>query len=149
MRIGELARRTGVPAKTIRYYETIGILPKASRTPSGYRDYDARAGDRLEFVRKAKDLGLTLADIREIFDVRDHGASPCPYVVHLLDREIEELTRRIAGMRALRDELLKVRKRASALSAKEIAARAHFCHIIENRALTARLPKPVVTLRSV
>lgn len=149
MRIGELAHRTGVPAKTIRYYETIGILPKASRTPSGYRDYDARAGDSLEFVRKAKDLGLTLADIREIFDVRDHGASPCPYVVHLLDRKIDELARRIEGMRALRDELMKARKRASTLSAKDVAARARFCHIIENRALTAQRPKSVITLRPV
>ncbi len=149
MRIGELARRAGVPPKTIRYYETVGILPKVSRTPSGYRDYDAPAVERLEFIRKAKDLGLTLADIREIFDVRDHGASPCPYVVHLLDRKVEELTGRIAGMRTLRDELLKVRKRASALSAEEIAARARFCHIIENRALTAQRPKPVITLRPV
>ncbi len=149
MRIGELARRTGVPAKTIRYYEAIEILSKVPRTPSGYRDYDARAADRLEFIRKAKDLGLTLADIREIFDVRDHGASPCPYVVHLLDRKIVELTHRIRGMRALRDELTKARKRASTLSAEEIAARARFCHIIENRALSAQRPRPVITLRPV
>lgn len=149
MRIGELAHRAGVPAKTIRYYETIGILPKASRTPSGYRDYDVGAVGHLEFVRKAKDLGLTLADIREIFDVRDHGASPCPYVVHLLDRKIEELTRRISGMRTLRDELTKVRERASTLPPEEIATRARFCHIIENRALTAQRPKSVITLRPV
>lgn len=135
MFIGKLARRAGIPTKTLRYYEEIGILPKVSRTPSGYRDYDEDALDRLEFIKKAKDLGLTLADIREIFDVRDHGASPCPYVVHLLDRKIEDLTRRISGMQSLRDELMKVRRRASALSPKEIAARARFCHIIENRAL--------------
>jgi len=55
-----------------------------------------------------------------------------------MDRKIEELTARIEGMLALRDELIKVRKRASALPAKEIAARARFCHIIENRALTAQ-----------
>lgn len=149
MYIGELTRRTGIPTKTIRYYEEIGILPKVSRTPSGYRDYAEDAVDRLDFIKKAKDLGLTLADIREIFDVRDHGASPCPYVVHLLDRKIEELTRRISGMRTLRDELTKVRRRASALPPEEIAARARFCHIIENRALTAQRPKSVITLRPV
>ncbi len=149
MFIGELARRAGIATRTIRYYEGIGILPKVSRTPSGYRDYDEDALDRLEFIKKAKDLGLTLADIREIFDVRDHGASPCPYVVNLLDRKIKELSHRISGMQSLRDDLMKVRRRASALSPKEIAARARFCHIIENRALSARRPKPVITLKPV
>lgn len=138
MYIGELARRTGIATKTIRYYEQIRILPSVGRTPSGYRDYDEDALDRLEFIKKAKDLGLALADIREIFDVRDHGGLPCPHVVHLLDRKIEELTRQISGMQSLRDELTKVRRRASALSPKEIAARARFCHIIENRALASR-----------
>jgi DNA-binding transcriptional MerR regulator len=149
MYIGELARRTGIPTKTIRYYEQIGILPKVSRTPSGFRDYEEDALDRLEFIKKAKDLGLTLADIREIFHVRDHGTSPCPYVVHLLDHKIEELARRISGMQTLRDELAKVRRRASTLPPEEIAARARFCHIIENRALTAQRPGPVIPLRPV
>ncbi len=149
MYIGELARRAGIPTRTIRYYEMIGILPKAPRKPTGYRDYGENAKERLGVIHKAKDLGLTLTDIREIFEVRDRGVSPCPYVVHLLDRKLEELTGRIEGMQALRDELIEVRKRASALPAKEIAARARFCHIIENRALTAQRPKPVITLRPV
>ncbi|MBI2248051.1 MAG: heavy metal-responsive transcriptional regulator [Armatimonadetes bacterium] len=147
MRIGELANRTGIPAKTIRYYEQIGILPKTPRTAAGYRVYDEDAVDRLEFVRKAKDLGLTLVDIHEILDVRDHGASPCPYVVHLLDRKIEELTGRLAGMQALRNDLRAVRRTVSSLPPAEIAARARFCHIIENRTLklpqrSSRRPNP-------
>ncbi len=149
MRIGELAHRTSIPAKTIRYYEHIGILPKVPRTAGGYRVYDEDAVDRLKFVWKAKDLGLTLVDIREILDVRDQGASPCPYVVHLLDRKIEELTRRLAGMRALRNDLRAVRRTVSALPSAKIAARARFCHIIENRTLNLppRSPSPASSRR--
>ncbi len=149
MRIGELARRTGIPAKTIRYYEQIGILPEPPRTEAGYRAYHEDAIGRLEFIRKAKDLGLALLDIREILDVRDQGTSPCPYVVHLLDRKIEELTQRLAGMQVLREVLVAARRAATNLPPEEIAARARFCHIIENRALTAQRPKPVITPRSV
>lgn len=149
MRIGELAKRTGVSAKTIRYYETIGLLPRALRTQSGYRSYGDEAQARLDFIKKAKDLELTLADIREILSVRDHGASPCPYVLQVVDRKIDELDRRLSGLQALRDELLNVRKIASTLPPEEIAARARFCHIIENRALTVQRPKPVITLRPI
>lgn len=138
MLIGELARRIGIPTKTIRYYEAIGILLKPARTPVGYRVYGEDAVARLDFVKKAKELGLTLVDIREILDVRDRGDSPCPYVLHLVDLKINELDRRVSGMQALRDELLGVRLRASALPPEEIASRARFCHIIENRALAVR-----------
>jgi DNA-binding transcriptional MerR regulator len=149
MRIGELAQRSGVPARTIRYYESIGLLPRVTRTPSGYRSFDDDALPRLDFIKKAKDLGLTLADIRETLSVRDHGASPCPYVLQIIDRKIAELDLRLTGLQALREELRTVRQIASRLPPEAIAARARFCHIIENRALTTRRPKPVIILRPV
>lgn len=137
MQIGELARLTGVPTKTIRYYEQIRILPHVPRTVAGYRIFNDEAIARLEFIKTAKGLGFTLADIEEVLRVRDHGASPCPYVVHLLDQKIAELNHRLAGIRALLDELAAVRRRASTVPPERIAARARFCHIIENRRLTA------------
>jgi DNA-binding transcriptional MerR regulator len=66
--IGELARRTGLSVKTIRYYSDEGLVPEASRSPSGYRRYDAAALARLEFVRTLRDLGLDLATIRRVLD---------------------------------------------------------------------------------
>ena len=66
MRIGELAAASGVPAKTIRYYEDIGVLDAPPRTPSGYRDDTADAADRLAFIRSARAVGLTLGEIRQI-----------------------------------------------------------------------------------
>ena len=68
MNIGELARRTGLSVKTIRYYSDEGLVPEASRTASNYRRYDAGALTRLEFVRTLRDLGLDLATIRRILD---------------------------------------------------------------------------------
>lgn len=68
MNIGELARRTGLSVKTIRYYSDEGLVPEVSRTASGYRRYDQAALVRLEFVRTLRDLGLDLATIRRVLD---------------------------------------------------------------------------------
>jgi DNA-binding transcriptional MerR regulator len=68
--IGELARRTGLSVKTIRYYSDEGLVPESSRSPSGYRRYDPSALARLEFVRTLRDLGLDLATIRRVLDQR-------------------------------------------------------------------------------
>jgi DNA-binding transcriptional MerR regulator len=64
LRVGQLAHATGVPAKTIRYYEQVGVLPLAPRSASGYRQYSTRDVDRLVFVRRARTLGLPLAQLK-------------------------------------------------------------------------------------
>ncbi|CCW14878.1 MerR-family transcriptional regulator [Rhodococcus aetherivorans] len=73
MRISQLARRTGVPATTLRFYEDAGLL-HAERTPAGYRLYDQEAVDRLAFIATAKHLGLTLEEIAELLRVREDRA---------------------------------------------------------------------------
>lgn len=70
-RIGELAEHSGVPAKTIRFYESSGLLPAPNRTPGGYRDYDPAALPRLAFVRASQARGLSLAEVRQVIDVRE------------------------------------------------------------------------------
>jgi MerR family transcriptional regulator, copper efflux regulator len=77
VRIGDLARRSGVTAKTIRYYEPIGLVEPPARTPAGYRDYEPAALERLEFIRAAQAVGLTLGEIRSIIALRDGGQTPC------------------------------------------------------------------------
>ncbi|WP_262007887.1 MerR family transcriptional regulator [Streptomyces sp. FIT100] len=72
LRISQLAERSGVPASTLRFYETAGLLP-AERTSSGYRQYGPDAVERLAFISSAKLLGLALEDIRDLLDVRDAG----------------------------------------------------------------------------
>ena len=72
MKIGQLAQRSGVNIDTVRYYEREGLLPKAQRLSSGYRVYDDSDVKRLRFVRRAKGLGYTLVEIRELIDLSGH-----------------------------------------------------------------------------
>ena len=112
MRIGELAERLGVTTKTIRFYESIGLLPDPARTASGYRSYEEQDAERLTFIRTAQRLGLSLDEIREIIAFRDRGERPCGYVAEVLDRQVADLDRRIQEMRGLRDELKHLQARA-------------------------------------
>ena len=78
MRIGELADHGSVSAKTVRYYESIGLLKEPLRTASGYRDYDAAAVERLCFIRDAQASGLTLAEIASVLELKQTANGPVP-----------------------------------------------------------------------
>lgn len=84
LRIGELAERLGLNPRTIRYYESIGLLPRAERTPSGYRLYGETDEERLRFIRAAQGIGLALDEIKEVLDFKDRDELPCPYVLGLV-----------------------------------------------------------------
>ncbi len=129
MRIGELAGQSGVPAKTIRYYEDIGVMPEPPRTSSGYRDYGPDAVRRLAFVRAAQSIGLALGEIKEILVFRDRGQAPCAHVTSLIEHRAADLSQRIAALEAMRRDLERLAKRA-----RRVPADVHhgeFCHIIE------------------
>ena len=89
MRIGELAERSGVSTKTIRYYEDIGLVPPPPRSASGYRDYEPSTLERL--IRSAQAVGLCLGEIRGIVGLRDQGETPCGHVLDLLRTRSAEL----------------------------------------------------------
>lgn len=115
MRIGELAAVARVSTKAIRFYETAGVLPEPDRLPSGYREYDDRAVERLAFVRAAQAAGLTLSEIAEVIAVRDSSGAPCAHVTALLARRAAELEERIAELATLREQVLTLRDRAAGL----------------------------------
>jgi MerR family transcriptional regulator, copper efflux regulator len=98
MRIGALAATTGLTAKTIRFYEQAGLMPDPPRTNSGYRDYPTEAPARLAFIRAAQSAGLTLAEIRGILAVRDHGRPPCTHVTALLHEHLTDVAKRLAEL---------------------------------------------------
>lgn len=129
MRIGELATRSGLPVKTIRYYSDIGVLPEAARTPAGYRDYDDTALDRLGFIRSAQAIGLTLGEIREIAALRDHGETPCAHVTELIAQRSDEVTQRIAELQRLEADLQRLARRARNLDPADCAP-GRICHVI-------------------
>ena len=101
MKIGEIAGRAGVPAKTIRFWEDQHLLPEPARTPAGYRDYDPVILERLAFIRHAQAAGLTLEHIRQVLDIRDGGEPPCVHVTGLITRRLAELARTRGQLAAL------------------------------------------------
>ena len=129
MLIGEIAERSGVPAKTLRYYEDIGLLAPPERTAAGYRVYDDVVLDRLAFIRAAQATGLTLGEIRGIVALRDDGEAPCGHVLDLLRSRSQEIARRIRELRTLQRDLDALVHRAEDLDPADCAPR-RVCHLI-------------------
>ncbi|HEY5881684.1 MAG TPA: heavy metal-responsive transcriptional regulator [Nakamurella sp.] len=113
MRIGELAETAGATTKTLRFYEDQGLLPPAERTPAGYRDYTLEAVARIHFIHRGQAAGLTLAQIKQILDIRDHGQAPCEHVRDLLDVRLADIDQQIAQLAALRTTIAALRDEAT------------------------------------
>ena len=122
MRIGELATQSGHPTRTIRFYETRGLLPQPTRSANGYRTYDESDRDRLEFIRNAQTAGLTLAEIASIIHLRDQGTTPCSHVNELLDNKLADVQQRLDQLTALRAELSQLVDRAHTLDPADCTA---------------------------
>lgn len=129
MRIGDLASKASVNPKTIRYYESIGLLPEPDRTHAGYRAYTESDTDRLVFIKTAQRLGLRLDEIREILALRYQGERPCGYVRDTLRRQVGEINQRITELQLLRDELVSLDVRADELMDTDAE---HGCPLIEH-----------------
>lgn len=125
MRIGELARRTGVTTQTIRYYERRGLLREPSRSSSGYRDYDRVAQDRLDFVLRAKDLGFSLGEIQELLDLHvSRGRTPDD-VRQLALRKVSSVEKRLKELERIREALLGLVARCEAGDSPDSCALMH------------------------
>lgn len=115
MRIGELADIAGVTAKTIRYYEGLGLVDEPGRHANGYREYGADAVERLRFIRDSQAAGLTLAEVGEILGMKAAGESTCAHTRDLLARHLAEVDAQIERLLAARAELTAMAERADAL----------------------------------
>lgn len=116
MKIGELAKETGLSTKTIRYYEGIGVLPEAHRLPNGYREYEAATIDRLAFVRDAQAAGLSLTEIQLILELRDEGESTCGHTIVLLESHLADIDRQLVELGRTRSRLNKMIDKAKGLN---------------------------------
>lgn len=130
MRIGELAARADVTAKTIRYYESIGLMDPPERAANGYREYPEAALERLQFVRDSQAAGLTLAEIGEVLAMKSAGQSTCGHTRALLQRHLDEVDAQIAKLEATRAELRLMAERADALDPTECTDPSR-CQVIE------------------
>ena len=105
--VGALAQRANVSTKTIRYYEAIGLLPRAVRGENGYRYYPRETVNRLSFIRRAKSLGLTLDEIGSLMALSEDGMCDVisPELHRVLERKVDECDRQLAELAAFRSKL--------------------------------------------
>jgi DNA-binding transcriptional MerR regulator len=129
MRIGELAKKLDLNTQTIRYYERVGILPEPERTESGYRLYGEEDERRLEFIKNARNVGLTLGEVKEVLAFHERGEPPCAYVIETLARRAEEVERQISELRQFKSELDRLYESARSEPRQEPAP-GSYCHII-------------------
>jgi len=113
MRIGELADTAGLSAKTVRFYESAGLLPPPARTSGGYRDYGPASVARLAFIKDAQGAGLRLAEIRDVLAIRDAGQPPCQHVTELIGAHLRRIETRIADLNSARAALRTLARRAA------------------------------------
>lgn len=103
--IGDLARATGTTVETIRYYERTGLLALPPRTAGNYRVYGSEHLARLSFVRRARDLGFSIEQVRALLNLSDERERPCDAVDALAREHLREVERKLADLGALRQEL--------------------------------------------
>lgn len=135
MRIGEVAERCGLPARTIRFYERRGLLPEPERETNGYRRYDPAVVERVGFIRNAQAAGLTLVEIASVLDIRDAGSAPYAHVTDLLASKHAEVRDQIARLRVLEDDLRALITRSGQLNPADCGSD-EICHILQPDART-------------
>ncbi|HYF43494.1 MAG TPA: Cu(I)-responsive transcriptional regulator [Ramlibacter sp.] len=103
--IGEAARRSGVSAKMVRHYESLGLLPAVHRTESGYRQYSEREVHTLRFIKRSRDLGFSMAEIAELLKLWQNRRRSSADVRRVASKHVDDLNQRIAEMEQMRQTL--------------------------------------------
>lgn len=130
MKIQELAQSTGISAKTIRYYEKIGILPAPARTGNNYRRYTEQDVDRLRLVAGARRLDLSLEEIREILDLRDRREAPCKVLLERLQHKANEIAERIRALQQMERELRALHNLGLTFPTDDVEGKHCVCHLV-------------------
>jgi MerR family copper efflux transcriptional regulator len=131
LKIGTVAKAAGIGVQTLHYYERLALLPKPQRSAANYRLYSPEAVRRVGFIKKAKAIGLTLEEIRQILDLKDRKRAPCRKVVQLGEKHFAEIDARLAQLRTYRRALAKAlgEWRKEDMTERECAG--EFCDLIE------------------
>ena len=111
--IGQLARNGGVGVETVRFYERKGLLAEPDRRPSGYRQYDEDVVDRLRFIKRAKELGFTLNEIKELLSLRLDPTTTCADVKSRAEEKITDIEARVRTLQRMKQALVKLTKACS------------------------------------
>src|SRR4051794_13664543 len=113
MKIGEVAERGGVNLQTIRYYEREGLLPAPPRLASGYRLYTEDTVRRVKFIKRAQELGFTLAEIRDLLTLRVSEARSSAEVRSIAEAKITDIENKVRSLRAMKKALVHLTDRCS------------------------------------
>lgn len=103
--IGQVKSLSGIPIRTIRYYESLGLIASSSRTEGGFRQFSGDVLTRLAFIKRAQSLGLSLEEIRDILEVYDAGKPPCGDIKDKLAEKLSQIDSQIAQLLTLRSEI--------------------------------------------
>ncbi len=136
IKIGEVAKRTGIGIETLRFYERSGLLGRPARTEGGYRLYSAEELLRLEFIKRAQTLGFTLEEIKRIMAESRAGERPCAEVREIVRERLTELDERLKQMRRYRHALARTLQQWD----EKKQADGHFCGLIEAAELDTHKP---------
>ncbi len=135
MKIQEFSRQTRLSAKTIRYYESIGILPSPLRRPNGYREYDDSDMERAKFVAGARNLDISLDDIRELLAMRDKKEAPCRILLNRIDQKANEIQARIQVLQNLERELRELYSLGQKFPVDDVDGKNCICHLVSEHSL--------------
>jgi Cu(I)-responsive transcriptional regulator len=125
MSIGELARATGVKVVTIRYYEQVGLMPATPRTEGNYREYKNEHLGRLQFLRRLRELGFTLDEVRDLLRLSSEKSQPCDDVDRITNEHLATVEKKLRDLKKLATELRALSKRCQG------GGRIAECRIIE------------------
>ncbi len=135
--VKQVSERVGLPSRTVRYYDHIGLVRADDRSPTGYRLYSAEEAARLLFVRRAKRLGFSLEEIRGLMAAAEGGCgATVPELERLLEEKVEEIDARIAELTASRDRLTDYRA-GKRLAGRSRCRNGAFCGCLDD------VPEPV------
>lgn len=150
MRIGELAKTTGVDVETVRYYEREGLLQPPERQPNGYRAYDENQLERLAFIRHCRALDIPIIEIRRLIEFLDSPQGYCGEIDRLIGTHLAQVRARLKSVRALERQLTKLYRRCGANRAAYecgimheliVAAQGEACVCHGKEAMLAKSPR--------
>lgn len=136
--VSALEKRTGVASRTIRYWEQRGLLPKAGRSPTGYRLFSPDCVQYVEFIQKAKSIGLTLTEIRKVLTLSRAGRNPCPEVTQWVVLKTEAVEQQIRLLRRLHARLKTISRTWTKGSGSNCYRAAELCCLIEDLRLPTK-----------
>ena len=133
MKIQVFSQQTGLSAKTIRYYESIGILRPPQRLHNGYREYNEEDLERARFVAGARSLELSLDEVSELLAMQDRREAPCRTMLNQIKHKADQISERILLLQRMEKDLRKLYRLGLKFPTDDIDGKNCICHLVKER----------------